>query len=134
MSLSDTAEYWWKYPRMPYSGRTFKHNPNHKCSHYNPSSGNTNTTIYIGDINCFKCIQNMENDATLKDGLKEGNAPETFYMSKREKKAFYAQKRFNEEHGVCSCGSIWQPRINKATGQMFLGCSDYPKCKKTKSL
>ncbi len=30
MSMSDTAEYWWREPKMPYSGKQFKHNPNHK--------------------------------------------------------------------------------------------------------
>ena len=78
MALSDTAEYWWKEPRFGYSGKDFKHNPNHRCSHYKPSSGNTDTTIYIGDINCYECIENLNNGTASKDGLKDVNAPETF--------------------------------------------------------
>jgi ssDNA-binding Zn-finger/Zn-ribbon topoisomerase 1 len=134
MCLSDTAEYWWREPRMPYTGRDFKHNPNHKCSHYNPASGNVATTVYIGDINCYECIKNMDNDITLKIGLKKGNAPETFYMSIKGRKQYNAQKKFNEKYGLCSCGSIWRIRKNKSTGEQFLGCSSYPRCTKTKSL
>ena len=133
MSLPDEAEIWWKIPSKPYNGKSFKHNPNHKCSHYNPSSCNTDTTIYIGDINCYECIENLNNGTSSKEGLKEGKAPETFYMSKRERKLFNQQKAFNEQHGKCSCGCSWQIRKNRTTNQEFLGCSNYPTCKNTKT-
>lgn len=136
MALTDTTEYWWdiKYNYKEYNGRQFRHNPHHKCNHYNPSSGNTNTTIYIGDINCFKCIENLNNGIASKEGLIEGNAPETFYMSNKEKKLFNKRKLFNEKYGVCSCGSSFQIRKNKSNGKEFLGCINYPKCKNTKSI
>lgn len=134
MALSDMAEAWWREPHMTYMGKEFKHNPNHKCSHYNPSSGNVDTTIYIGDINCYECIENLNSGTASNEGLKDGNAPETFYMSKREKKNFNAQKRFNEQHGKCSCGCNWQIRKNRNNGQEFLGCINYPTCKNTKSI
>ena len=128
------AEYWWREPRAIYGGPTFRHNPNHKCSHYNPASGNTETTIYIGDINCYECIKNIELATASIEGLKEGNAPETFYMSKKERKRFNAQKRFNEEHGICTCGCNWVVRKNSKTNLEFLGCSNYPNCTNTKAI
>lgn len=134
MSMSDTAEYWWKEPRFGYAGRNFKHNPNHKCEHYNPSSGNTDTTKYIGDINCFECIKNLESGIASKDGLIEGNAPETYYMSHSQRKKHNAQKRFNEQYGKCPCGCNWQIRKNRSNNQEFLGCINYPTCKNTKAM
>jgi len=134
MSLPDMAEAWQRTPKIPYGGRCFKHNPNHKCSHYSTLTGNVNTTVYIGDINCFECIENLGNGTASADGLKDGNAPETFYMSRSERKKFNQQKRFNEQHGKCTCGSVWRIRINSVNGKEFLGCSNYPKCKNTASI
>ncbi len=134
--MSDTAEYWWdvKSKGFGYSGKNFRHNPNHKCSHYNPSSGNTETTIYLNDINCYECLKNIKNGIASTEGLKEGDSPEDFYMSKRQKKAYNKQKAFNETYGLCKCGSSMQIRTNKSNNQSFLGCIQYPKCKYTKSL
>lgn len=134
MSLSDTAEYWWKEPKSPYLGKQFKHHPLHRCSHYNPLTGNTNVTRYIGDINCYECIDNLEKGISSKDGLIEGNAPETYYMSNGEKKRFNAKKLFNEKYGKCDCGCNWQIRKNRSNGQEFLGCINYPTCKNTKTI
>ena len=33
---------------------------------------------------------------------------------------------------TCNCGSKLKVRINKSTRTQFLGCSNYPECKKTK--
>lgn len=131
MCLSDTAEYWWREPRMPYGGKEFKHHPTHRCSHYNPSSGNTATTPYVKDINCYECIEYIKNN---KEGLIEGDVPEDYYLSKKEKKEWRKQKAFNELHGKCPCGSIWTIRVNRTNNTQFLGCLQYPKCKNTKSI
>ena len=136
MSLSDTAEYWWDvkgYNRKPYSGRNFKHIPNSTCGHIKPHTGNTATTPYIGDINCFACIELLKNGHT-RLGLIEGNAPPTYYMSIKEKKRYNKQQAFNIQHGLCECGSIMCIRQNKTTKEEFLGCIRYPLCKKTKSI
>lgn len=134
MSLSDTAEYWWDVKSHHlYTGRHFLHNPNHKCSHYNPSSGNIATTIYIDDINCFECLENIKNGLASTEGLKEGKAPETFYMTKKGKKAYNKQKAIDDKYGKCSCGCSWVIRINNRNKSEFLGCSNYPTCKNTKS-
>lgn len=132
MCLSDTAEYWWKHVKIPYSGKNFKHHPTHKCSHYNPSTGNTSTTPYLEDINCYECIEYINNTST--EGLILGPSPEDYYMSKKEKKLFRQQKAFEMMYGKCSCGSRWQIRRNSKTGKEFLGCLQYPKCKNTKSI
>ena len=76
----------------------------------------------------------MKNGIASKEGLKEGPAPETFYMSKRGAKQFKKAKAFNELHGKCSCGCPWTIRKNRSSNQEFLGCSNYPKCKNTKSI
>ena len=134
MSMSDTAEYWAdvKAHRPIYSGKNFKHIPDKKCSHYKPITGNTSTTPYIDDINCYECIERIKNG--FRDGLIEGKAHETYYMSNRERKAFNSAKVFNEKYGKCSCGSHWTIRINKTNNKEFLGCSNYPHCKNTKTI
>ncbi len=33
----------------------------------------------------------------------------------------------------CECGGVYINRRNKTTGNEFFGCTNYPKCKKTKS-
>jgi hypothetical protein len=133
MSLSDTAEYWWDIKsHRPYEGRQFRHHPNYDCSHINTKTGNTETTPYIIDINCFECIEAIKNGNI--EGLVEGEVPPTFYMSKKEKKEYNKRKVFIEQHGTCACGSNWKIRTNSNNGEHFLGCFSYPKCKKTKSL
>lgn len=135
MSLSDTAEYWWdiKSRGYGYAGRDFKHIPNSTCGHIKPYTGNTSTTPYIGDINCFACIELLKNGYN-REGLIEGNAPATYYMSIKERKRYNKQQAFNLQHGLCECGSIMQIRMNSKTKEEFLGCIQYPKCKKTKSI
>lgn len=132
MSMSDTAEYWEDVKKKrPKPSITYYHIPNGVCSHYNKASGNTLTTPYIGDINCRECMLKIKNGYT--ENLIEGKAPETFYMSRRVRKAFNAAKIFNEKHGKCSCGSHWAIRRRKSDGKEFLGCSNYPHCNNTKT-
>lgn len=136
MSLSDTAEYWWDvkgYNRKPYNGKTFRHIPNSTCGHIKPQTGNTSITPYIGDINCFACIELLKNGYD-RTGLIEGNAPATYYMSIKERKRYNKQQAFNLQHGLCECGSIMCIRQNKTTKEEFLGCIRYPLCKKTKPI
>lgn len=134
-TMTDTAEYWNDIKsKRPYLGKDFRHNANHKCSHYSKATGNTAETIYIEDINCHECLYNLNEGISTKEGLKEGKAPETYYMSDSAKKAFNKRKAFNNEHGVCDCGHDFVIRTNKSNGEKFLGCSNYPKCKKTKQL
>lgn len=135
MSLSDTAEYWWKdHTYYGYSGPTFYHHPNKLYSHYNPQSGNIKTTPYVNDINCHECKSKIESGEFSKDELRLEDSPETFYMSNSEKKRFNKQKRFEEQYGRCQCGCSWQIRRNNVTQKEFLGCLNYPNCKKTKSI
>lgn len=133
MSLPDGAEYWQDVKnRTPYTGRTFRHHPTHTCSHFNKRSGNALRTPYKNDVNCFECAQAIENGNL--EGIIGDIAPEYFYLGKKEKKRYNAQKLFEETHGKCSCGSDWKIRTNKTNNTQFLGCSNYPKCKNTKSI
>ncbi len=137
MSLPDSAEYWWDVKsRRPYSGRHFRHHPNYKCSHIRPETGNTDTTPYIEDINCFECFEQIKNGNI--EGLLEGKAPPEFYMTKTAAKKYKKEKKsaaeFKDKYGACPCGRSWRIRKNMSTGVEFLGCSNYPTCKNTKSI
>ena len=128
--MSDTAEYWFNKNSKPiYMGPAFYHIPNEKidCGHRKH-----HTTPYINDINCHACKKLISEG--YKEGLIEGDSPETYYMSIKEKKNHNRQKRFNELHGKCECGSIWVIRKNSKTNTEFLACLQYPKCRKTKSI
>lgn len=125
MCLSDMAEAWWREPKMPYMGRDFVHIPNSTCGHINPQSGNTDTSEYLNDINCFACLKLIEENGNIYN-LKEG-------ISKRQQSAIDKEKhRFR--FGKCECGSPMCKRKNKKTGQEFLACLQFPKCKITKSI
>ena len=125
MALSDMAEAWWREPRMPYMGRDFIHIIDSTCGHINPQTGNTDTSEYLNDINCFACLKLIEKNGNIYN-LKEG-------ISKRQQSAIDKEKhRFR--FGKCECGSPMCVRLNKISGIKFLGCLQYPKCKKTKTL
>lgn len=126
MSMSDTAEYWEDVKRnYPYTGTQFTHIPNSPCGHINVYSGNTNTSEYLNDINCYACLKLIKQNGNIY-GLKEG-------ISKRQQSIIDKEKhRFR--FGKCSCGSPLVKRVNKQTGNQFLGCLNYPKCKETQVL
>jgi len=127
MSLSDTAEYWWDIKRHRESN-SFRHAKGVNCGH----NHNTIDTEYIEDVECNACKRIIKEGNTI--GMKEGKAPEMYYMSNSEKKHYRKQKLFIETYGKCLCGCNWQIRKNKISGQEFLGCVNYPKCKNTKSI
>lgn len=124
MCLSDTAEYWWDVKnRTPYQGRQFIHIPNSTCGHIRIETSNTVTSEYLNDINCFACLELIKQNGNIY-GLKEG-------ISKRQQSKIDKEKhRFR--YGKCECGSPMTIRKNSKTGEEFLGCVNYPKCKKTK--
>ncbi len=106
-------------------GRQFVHIPNSECGHIRPWTGNIDTSEYINDINCFACLELIEKNGNIYS-LKEG-------ISRRE------QSKIDKENhrfrfGKCECGSPLCERINSITKQKFLGCINYPKCKKTYSI
>lgn len=125
--MSDEAEYWF-YKNMPRSFNTFRHAEKVNCGH----NHNTKDTPYIDDVECNACKKIIKE--TNPEWMKEGKAPETFYMSKSSKKKHNAVLRFREKYGKCPCGCDWQIRKNRTSGQEFLGCINYPTCKNTKSL
>ena len=124
MCMSDTAEdfFYHNYPKEVYTGRHFVHIPNSTCGHIRPWTGNYDTSEYVNDINCFACLELIKQNGNVY-GLKEGT-------SKREQSKIDKEKhRFR--FGKCECGSPLCERINKQTKIKFLGCINYPKCKKT---
>ena len=124
MCMSDTAEDWfyYDYPRMPYMGRQFTHIPNSECGHIHKATGNTRTSEYLNDINCFACLELIKQNGNIYN-LKEGISRIQQSEIDKEKHRF----RF----GKCECGSPLCERLNTKTKVKFLGCSNYPKCKKT---
>lgn len=149
-SLPDSAEYWWdvKKRRGPYLGPDYRHHPTFTCNHYSTLTGNTKRTPYMEDITCRECRSavaqgNME-------GVLPGNAPEFYYLSKTQQKKERkrrAEQNSRQQHAenrkkqlaasglLCSrCQSEMVKRTNGATGQQFLGCSKFPKCKYTKPI
>ena len=132
MSLSDTSEYWQDVKRSRgYSPNDFKHAKGVNCGH------NHNVeTEYFKDVDCHACkkIINENRPANLLDG----DSPEFYYLSKNYAKKMRRAKKereeFNAKYGICDCGSDCKIRFNKITSQSFLGCSNYPKCIKTKPI
>ena len=85
MSLSDTAEYWWDVKSYhPYMGRHFIHIPNSICGHINKQTGNTDTSEYLNDINCFACLDLIKQNGNIYN-LKEG-------ISKRQQREIDMEK------------------------------------------
>jgi hypothetical protein len=125
MALSDMAEYWWRERRFPYSRKTFIHIPNSPCGHIKHSTGNTLTSKYLNDINCYACLKLIEENGNIYN-LKEGLSRRQQGEIDREKHKF----RF----GKCECGSPMCERINSKTKEKFLGCTNYPVCKKTRTI
>ena len=126
MSLPDSAEYWWDVKNnYPYTGTQFYHIPNADCGHRHLHEAKK-----LGNVNCYACLELIKNG--YEHGLEEG-----IYLTNSERKQKREERRideFNKIHGLCSCGSRWQIRTNKKTGQQFLGCLQYPKCNNTKQL
>lgn len=124
MSLPDSAEYWWDVKATKsWYGTTFYHIPNAPCGHRHLHEAKK-----LGNVNCYACLELIKNG--YDHGLEEG-----IYLThgqRKRKKEERRQEEFDEKHGLCSCGSRWQIRKNKSTGQEFLGCLQYPKCKNTK--
>ena len=121
------AEYWFdaRTPNSVYMGRHFIHIKDSKCGHFNPQTGNVDSSEYINDINCFACLKLIKENGNIYE-LKEG-------ISKLEQSKIDKEK-YKFRFGKCDCGNPLCERINKLSKQKFLGCTDYPKCKKTKSI
>ena len=126
MALSDTAEYWLDVKsHHPYMGRHFIHIPRSTCGHINHHTGNVDTSEYLNDINCFACLDLIKQNGNIYN-LKE-------VISKRQQREIDREKH-KFRFWKCECGSPMCERVNKKTGEKFLGCLQYPKCKKTKSI
>ena len=125
MSMSDTAEYWAdvKSSNHIYMGIDFTHIPNSNCGHFR--KGNSDSSKYLNDINCFACLELIKQNGNIY-GLKEGT-------SKREQSKIDKEK-YRFRFGKCECGQPLRERINSITKAKFLGCFNYPECKKTYSI
>lgn len=135
MSMSDTAEYW-KHKGKNNFHIPFIHIPKIDCGHYHVHESSD-----IDKIDCHACKNILKEDLILvgllefeneKDVLKERKQKENRQkqiIENNKKKSLLSQK-----HGICNCGNIFTKRMNKKTGEYFLGCEGYPKCKETKPL
>lgn len=123
--MTDTAEYWQdvKTHREPNS---FYHAKGVNCGHKHNID-----TIYRDDVTCYACLNIIEIDNIT---MKEGKAPPTYYMTASARKRYNENKAFDAIHGTCSCGGRWTVRVNRLSKSSFLGCTNYPKCKKSKSI
>lgn len=131
MALPDAAEYWQDVKggfRIP---NGFRHAKGVDCGH-----NHNIETEYLQDVDCHAC-KNIINE-NRPDNLLDGDAPEFYYYSKtyakKMRKAKKERAEFNAKYGFCDCGYKLVLRTNKAQSRKFLGCSNYPKCKKTKSI
>ena len=70
----------------------------------NPKREHHELAKYREDVNCSKCRKHKE----ALHNLPSNKCPQ--------------------------CGKLLKNRKNKQTGQPFIGCSNYPKCKYTKSI
>lgn len=128
MSLPDSAEYWWKNPRIP---NNLRHAKGVDCGHNHNCE-----TEYIKDVECKACKKIISEKRPTH--LFDGDAPKYYYYSKtyakKMRKADKEREEFNTKYGVCNCGCDWAIRTNKKDKTKFLGCSNFPTCKKTKSI
>lgn len=134
MSLPDTAEYWndVKKRHNSYRGKLFYHHPTYQCSHINVVTGNIQRIPYKNGINCFECLKAIE-EGNL-EGIKANEIPPTYFMSKKERKVYNEQQKTNKTFGKCDCGEEFHIKVNRTNLKLFLGCSTFPKCRKTKSI
>ena len=115
MSLSDTAEYWWDVKKhLTKKRHSFIHIKGYDCGHFHVVE-----TKNLIQVDCYACLKHIENTPQLKERIDQ------------MKQASEARKY---KFGKCECGSAMCERKNKLTKEVFLGCTDYPKCKKTKKI
>lgn len=132
MSLSDTAEYWWDIKNKPYK-HTFTHIKGVDCGHYHVCE-----TKLMDSIDCYACLELIKNDPQIKELVETANANELLQRKNNEenKKKQYRDKllRKHRNNPKCSCGFPFVKRVNHKSRNNFWGCSNYPKCKQTKSI
>lgn len=112
MSLPDSAEYWWDvkgYNSKP--KHVFYHIKGVECGHYHVFE-----TDEVLTIDCRACKKILSERPDLKKELEDA-----------------MEKRLSP-YGKCSCGGTFRIRKNHSTKELFAGCSNYPKCRKSKSL
>jgi len=90
------------------------------------------------DITCPRCRQLLKSDDELRKTFDALTPPEVI-VKIPEKPYFFnynngkkSKELITQAYLTCNCGSKLKVRINKSTRTQFLGCSDYPICKKTK--
>lgn len=125
--MSDTAEYWHDVKnRVSRSPKIHMvHFRNSPCGHINHITRNTDTSEYLCDITCYTCVRLLKDNGNIYS-LKEGVSPRKQSEIDKEKHYF--------RHGKCDCGHAMKLRSNSKTKEQFLGCSNYPTCKKNKSI
>lgn len=115
MALTDTTEYWWDVKNHFENKRpAFTHIKGYDCGHFH-----VHETKKLTQVDCYACLKHIENTPELKQRLEQ---------SKQSK------EQYKFRFGKCECGSPMCERKNKSTGEIFLGCTQYPKCKHTRAV
>lgn len=130
MCMSDTAEYWFDVKnRRPYNGPDYYHIPGFECGHRHLYEAK-----YVSDVNCKQCKAAIAKGHP--HGLKSDEQKEIDQANRERSKRLNLIKGWKQKYPHnpdCSCGFVMLERTNKSNGQTFYGCSQYPKCKNTKS-
>lgn len=122
--MTDTAEYWndikASFNNIP--KHKFTHAKGFDCGHFHVYESKN-----IDQIDCYACIEKMPSELKSEFILHTKNK-ENQRIEKIKNK--WLEKYPNNP--VCECGFVMLKRSGK-NGEFF-GCSQYPKCKCTKSI
>lgn len=122
--MTDTAEYWNDIKSaFSNSKHVFTHAKGFDCGHFH-----VHETSLIESVDCYACLEKMPESMKIEFTANSEN-------KKKQKlhwdKVNSIKKRPNNP--VCNCGYGMVSRTN-GKGEKFFGCSQYPKCKCTKSI
>jgi hypothetical protein len=136
MALTDTREYWDDVKKKRrFKGPDYYHIPGLDCGHYHYFKASC-----LAEVNCSGCIWELENgyihglpyvSKSFERKQKKQKKKNTDLNFKSAKKELF---RNSDKYGKCSCGYPFVLRTNRMTHECFLGCSAYPRCKKTKNI
>lgn len=88
----------------------------------------------LKDITCPRCRQLLKTDDGLRKTF-DALTPPDVIMKVPEKSYFWNYVNSHKKsatYSICECGRLLKIRTNSKTKQKFLGCSNYPICKRTK--
>lgn len=109
MCLPDTAEYWWDVKGASQRRKdkhVFTHKKGLECGHFHVYESKK-----IKQVDCHACIKILKETIHNYDEVMNPPPP----------------------YGLCKCGGELRLKKNTKTKELFLGCSNFPKCRYTTS-